>query len=254
MSWVPVRRSSSEKAVLVPAAIILRPKPAPGTGGRSSSRSARPSMKRVMRAGASRKSRAFCDGGVSSTIDVEGAVLDQLVQPLDRHVVLGPGDGAGQVAVDPVGEDPLARLGGRGLARDQAVEGRLRVELERPELGAARPGLGRHAPRLVGQALHPEGGGEPPRRVDRHHHGPRPAAGQAQAEPGRDGRLADAAGPAADDDPATLDRLDHGRPFRETAPASAPASSSRAARSNRRRTSSGSSSTGRPVPSASRRR
>ena len=55
--------------------------------------------------------------------------------------------------------------------------------------------------RLVGQALHAEGGREALGGVDRHHHRAGAAARQAQADARRDGRLADAAGAAADDDP-----------------------------------------------------
>ncbi len=51
----------------LPACSSRQPMP-PLLEGRSSSRSARPSMKRVMRWGASRKSSALVAGGVSSTM------------------------------------------------------------------------------------------------------------------------------------------------------------------------------------------
>ena len=60
--------SSTESTVLLPACSTRRPKPPRRRAGRSSSRSARPSMKRVMRCGASRKSSTFWAGGVSRTI------------------------------------------------------------------------------------------------------------------------------------------------------------------------------------------
>ena len=65
---------------------------------------------------------------------VEVAFGVQLEQLLHRHVLLGAGEGAGDLLVDPVFEDPFARLLVGRLAGDQLVEGLLRVEHHRPQL------------------------------------------------------------------------------------------------------------------------
>ena len=90
--------------------------------------------KRVSRLGASRKSRAFRDGGRVHDDQVETVLLGQLVELLHRHVLLGARERFGQVPVDPVLEDALGLLGGVGVLADEIVEGALRVELKRPEL------------------------------------------------------------------------------------------------------------------------
>jgi hypothetical protein len=67
-SWAPVTRSSIASTAAPPVRSTLMPSRPAVLLGRSSRRSERPSMKRVMRSGASRKSSAFWAGGVSSTI------------------------------------------------------------------------------------------------------------------------------------------------------------------------------------------
>ena len=183
-SWAPVSRSSSERTVPLPAWSSRQPKPRRCRRGRSSSRSARPSMNRVMRWGASRKSRAFGRGRGVEHDALEVGLLDQLVEALDRHVLLGARDGAREVAVDAVLEDPVARLVVGGIAGDQPVEGGLGVELQGPELAAALDqGVGRHPLGLVGEARHAERRRQPPRRVDGDHHRLGALAGEAQRRP-----------------------------------------------------------------------
>ena len=69
--------------------------------------------------------------------EVEALVVVQQVQRLGRHVLLGAGQGAGDVAVEGVGEDPLGLLGVGGVAPHEAVERRRRVEHHRPQLARA---------------------------------------------------------------------------------------------------------------------
>ena len=49
-------------------------------------------------------------GGVDDD-EVEAVLLGELVELLHRHVLLGPREGLGQVAVDPVPHDPVGLLG-----------------------------------------------------------------------------------------------------------------------------------------------
>ena len=74
---------------------------------------------------------------------VEAALLDQLVELLHGHVLLGARQRAGQVPVDPVDLDVLGLFGGVRVPVDQVVEGPLGVEHEGVELagpGALDPG------------------------------------------------------------------------------------------------------------------
>jgi hypothetical protein len=65
---------------------------------------------------------------------VESVVAVEFVERLGRHVLLGPTQGAGDVAVEPIGQDPFDLLVGVGVAPHQPVERRRRVEHHRPEL------------------------------------------------------------------------------------------------------------------------
>ena len=97
------------------------------------------SRKRVSRRGASRKSRALRVGGVSTTTRSNAALLDQLVELLHGHVLLGARQGAGEVPVDPVDLDVLRLLGAVRVALDQVVEGPLGIEHEGVELAGPGP-------------------------------------------------------------------------------------------------------------------
>ena len=225
--------------------------------GRSSSRSARPSMKRVMRAG--------------DVEEVERVLRRAGCRARSRRT--GPRRPARAAARPPCtpGAGHGARTGGgRCGSPGSARAPRRRAPPGRPagrrspwrRAGAptarrppARPSRARGAPASA-RPCHAEGGREAPGGVDGdHHHAGARRAPAAGATRGRDGRLADAAGAAADHQPPVLEvrrsRAPVGAP---TAAARAAASISSASRSNRRRTSSGSSSTGRPVPSARRSR
>ena len=97
--------------------------PQEGLGGQRSPPSGRPgsgiirsrkmrlSRKRVRRRGASRKSRAWRVGGVSTTIRSKRPSVVELVELLHRHVLLGARQGARDVAVQAVVEDGLGLLG-----------------------------------------------------------------------------------------------------------------------------------------------
>ena len=130
----PVRRLRTEKTTLVPRPTTFAASPV----GARKTRSARPSRKPVSRSGASRKSSALRDGGVSRTSDVEAPGAVELVELGHRGELLRAGDRARELLVDAVGEDLVARaLVGRE-ALDELVEGALGVEHHRPQL-AARP-------------------------------------------------------------------------------------------------------------------
>ena len=106
---------------------------------------------------------------------VEAALLDQLVELLHGHVLLGARQRAGEVPVDPVDLDVLGLLGAVRVPLDQVVEGPLGVEHEGVEL--ARPGP--LDPRgLVGEGVEPERVGQSAGRIDGHHAGPAARAGR----------------------------------------------------------------------------
>ena len=253
MSWAPVRRSSSENAGA--AAGGEHPPPEPGARDRRAQQ--QPQRAPLDEAGDARRRVEEVEGVLRGRRvehdDVVRALVDQLVQALDRHVVLGAGDGARQVAVDPVRQDPLARLGRRGLAGDEPVEGRLGVELERPQLAAPRGSAGTRRASSASPSI--------PRAVARRRAGS--IVTTTTRAPSRASPSARAAETVVLPTPpapqqTTMRRsatvpITGARSARPSVP-SAPASISSAPRSNRRRTSSGSSITGRPVPSASRRR
>ena len=161
----------------------------------------RPSSSDDSRSGASRKSSAERDGGVSTTMRSQRRVgiVVQLAELLHRHVLLRPGEGARQRDVEGVLEDLLGLLRrGRGL--DDLVEGPLHVEHHRVE-AAAGPEVDSldRSGRVVelGQAHRL---GEASGRVDGEDaHLPALLSGTQREGCGRR-RLADAAGAAADDD------------------------------------------------------
>ena len=71
------------------------------------------SRKRASTPGASRKSSALRLGGVSTTTRSNRSSPCSCVQRLGCHVLLGPAQRAGDVAVEAVVEDPLGLLGAR---------------------------------------------------------------------------------------------------------------------------------------------
>ncbi len=134
--------------------------------------------------------------------DVEGPLAVQLEELRDRRHLLRARGGGGELAVDAVGEQLLARvLVGRQLD-DELVEGLLHIERHRPQLAARLhvgcvEARGLDARRLARRA-HAERARHSPRGVDREHEHPLALAREAEAERGRDRRLADAAGAGAD--------------------------------------------------------
>ena len=141
---------------------------------------------------------------------VEVAVLVELVELRDRGELLRAGDRARELLVDPVREDLVARA--RRPAR-AARSARRTCAWRRASSPTARRRTGVErstTARLVAELVEPERVGEPPRRVDRHHGDLQRRARPARARRAADGRrLADAAGPGADDDPLALEqRLD----------------------------------------------
>ena len=115
-----------------------------------------------------------------------------------------PRERAGEILVEPVGQDRLRLLGRAGVALHQVVEGALRVEHQRVQV----PGpVALHLGRRVGQRLHAERVGQAPCRVDRDHAGAPARPRRRQGEGGRHRRLADAARAAAHDDRAVRDQV-----------------------------------------------
>ena len=123
--------------------------------------------------------------------DVELAGRVELVQLGDRGELLRAGDGAGELPVDRVGEDLVARRLGRRDPVDQRVEGALGVEHQRPQSPPARRAAVDPARRVV-EAVEPERVGQPPRRVDGDDGDALPAHRQPGGDGGRRGGLADA--------------------------------------------------------------
>ncbi len=141
------------------------------------------------------------------------ALLVELVELGDRGELLRAGDRAGELLVDPVAEDLVARGGvGRELL-DHLVERALGVEHHRPQLALHLDPVGAEAlrvdeHRLVAQLLHPERVGESLGGVDRDDRDPQPGGRHAHRERGRRRGLADAARPRADDDPLAFEQRD----------------------------------------------
>ena len=115
-----------------------------------------------------------------------------------------PGQRAGEILVEPVGQDRLRLLGRAGVALDQVVERALRVEHQRVEV----PGpVARHLRGRVGQRLHAQRVGQASGRVHGDDAGASAGPGGRQRERRRHGRLAHAARSAAHDDGAFLHQV-----------------------------------------------
>ena len=128
------------------------------------------------------------------------AARPQLVQPLDRHVLLRAGQRTGDAAVDRVGEDRLRPLLVAGPVDDHPVERATRASSICAHSEPVAAGGTDHLARLVRPgAVDAERVGEPPRRVDGDHDDPPTGVGRCERERRRRGGLADAARPARDD-------------------------------------------------------
>jgi hypothetical protein len=97
-----------------------------------------------------------------------------LEELLHRHVLLRAGEGIGDLAVDPVLQDPVAGLVVGRMLLHELVEGRLGVEHHRPELAlhlgaVALEELRVHLARLVVELAQPERVGEPLGWIDGQH-------------------------------------------------------------------------------------
>ena len=189
-----------------------------------------PSRKPLSRRGASRKSSACEAGGVSTTIRSYRPLDVHLAELLHRRVLAAAGERVGQVAVDRVREDPLAR-GGIGAKRvDQLVEGALRVEHQRRQRASAGTPAARRRSRGTSRGSLPSG--PMPSASASRRAGSivitstrLPARAAASAERRGDGRLADAARTDADQHAAA----------RASGPASRAGSGTRAAQERARR-------------------
>ena len=142
----------------------------------------------------------------------------QFVEPLDRHVLLRARQRPRDRPVDRVAEQRLGLLRARRLLAYEPVERRRRVEHERPQLALARLADAGDVVRGVGRRarLQPECLGEPARRIDRDDDDAASGAGRRHPERRRGGGLADATGPAGDEQR----RVVHGRGERPRARAS----------------------------------
>ena len=204
----PTMRLKTESATEAPRPATLAARPV----GFMKTRSERPSMNWVSRFGASRKSSALRAGRRVEDEQVEAAFAVQLEELLHRHVLLRAGQRVGDLLVDAVVEDAVARLLVGGLAGDQLVEGRLRVEHHRPELALHLDPLLREERRvdllgLVAELLQAERVGEALRRVDRQHADLQSARRHPDRDRRRGRRLADATGAGADADVLALEDL-----------------------------------------------
>ena len=123
----------------------------------------------------------------------------QLAELLHRHVLLGPGERAGDCLVEGVLED-LGRLLGGGVGEHDLVEGPLHVEHHRVERPARGRVDARHRPRRVVELVEAERLGQAAGGVDGEHDHLPPGLGRPDAERGGRRRLPDPAGAAADDD------------------------------------------------------
>ena len=126
----------------------------------------------------------------------------QLAELLHRHVLLRPGEGAGDRLVEGVREDLLGLLR-RRVGHDDLVEGPLHVEHHRVERPAGRGVDVLDGPGGVVQLGQAHRLGQPAGRVDGEDDDPAALLGGPEAEGRGRGRLADAAGTTADDDVGT---------------------------------------------------
>ena len=175
----------------------------PARAGAVSSRIIRPSRKRPSRFGASRKSSAERDGGVSTTM---------------RSHSLG-GDELARASPSPC--TPASRrrrttaTGRRGWRRSARPVRAWSARARRRRTSASCPASSRRAAPLstpftcargVVEFGQPHRLGEPSRRVDREHHGAPSGLGAEQRHRRGRRRLAHAAAAARDDDPGARDR------------------------------------------------
>ena len=130
----------------------------------------------------------------------------ELAELLHRHVLLRAGEGAGQRLVEGVLQD-LGRLVALGVGQDDLVEGPLHVEHHRVERAAAGRVDALDAAGGVVQLGQAHRLRQPLGRVDREHDGTAPALGGSQRERGGGGRLADAAGAGAHQDPGGVEQV-----------------------------------------------
>ena len=139
---------------------------------------------------------------------VGGRIGGQLEQLFHRHVIGDARERARQIAVDSILENRVARRVGHGVARDDGIEGALRVEAQRAQpraircAAASRPAdaVERSLDRLGGIRREPQRVEQARRGVYRHHVDGASEYRGAHGERGADGSLADAAGPEADDE------------------------------------------------------
>ena len=141
---------------------------------------------------------------------VVARLLVQLVQLLHRHVLLRARHRVGDLLVDAVLQDAVARLLVGRVALHEIVEGALRVEHHRPQLALHLDPVGGEAlrvdePFLVAQLRQPQRVCEPLGGVDREHGDLQPLRGHSHRDRRRRRRLADAAGACADADLAALE-------------------------------------------------
>ena len=141
----PSRPKNTVRSVIRSMPVIRRRPPSSGSAPRPSARipnpvgrrnalSALPSRNELSRPGASRKSSALRDGGVSSTSRSNSLSSVELVQLGDRGQLLRSRDRGRQLAIDAVGLDLLGALGIGRDPLDQLVERPLGVEHHRPQL------------------------------------------------------------------------------------------------------------------------
>ncbi len=144
---------------------------------------------------------------------VEAALLVELVELRDRRELLRAGDRARELLVDPVGEHLVA---GRASGASRSISSS-NVRLASSIIAHSSPRSRRRAAKRSGSTSRgslpssssPSEFASRLRGVDRDHRDPQPALGHPHRERGRGRRLADPAGPGADDDPAPLKQRRH---------------------------------------------
>jgi hypothetical protein len=125
-----------------------------------------------------------------------------LVQRLDAHVLEDAGQRVDEAGIETVLVDAPERVGARH-AREEALERRLRVDLEGEELPLARQARHAHGDGLSAPAacrVEVEGLREAPRRVDGEDERAPPAPRGGEADGGGKRRLPDAAGAGQHDE------------------------------------------------------
>ena len=165
--------------------------------------------------------------------EVVAALLVDLEELLHRHVLLGAGQGVGELAVDPVLEDPVAasrhpaRACGRARRRWPSRPACIAQSSPRISEPARSKSVGSTQPGRVLELLQAQRVGQSLGGVDRQHADLLAARGEPGGERGRGGRLAHAARARADADPAALDDVrDRGHQTRAPARRSSDGTSS----------------------------